>query len=185
MSAEDQRRIALAEQAVAFARGMLEPGRAVILDVETASMPGPICEIAVIDAASGLTLLDTLVNPGVAIDPAAYAVHGIGDSEVTAPGIAAWPTVFGQLCQVVAGRKLLAYNADFDRDMIWADCQRYGIADPWVMDAGNWADVMVPRSHHRYQTWFLKNEGGHRAAGDVAATRQHLLEMTEPAPWPR
>ena len=185
MSVEDQRLVCLAEQAVAFARQMTQPGRAVILDVETAWMFGPICEIAVIDAFSGTLLLNTLVNPGVAIDPAAYAVHGISDSEVSAPDVPMWPAVFDQLRAVVAGRTILAYNADYDRDAIWADCRRYGLADLWVMDAANWADVMAPRSHHRYQTWFLKNEGGHRAAGDVATTRRHLLEMTEPAPWPR
>ncbi|MGW4093747.1 hypothetical protein [Nocardia sp. NPDC004750] len=44
--------------------------------------------VAVIDAATGKALLDTLVNPGpgMPIAPGAFAVHGITDAEVTADG---------------------------------------------------------------------------------------------------
>ena len=42
---------------------------------------GAIVEIAVIDACSGTTLLDTLVNPGVPIQPGAQAIHGITDAD--------------------------------------------------------------------------------------------------------
>ncbi|TMQ99262.1 hypothetical protein ETD83_18085 [Actinomadura soli] len=44
-----------------------------------------IVEIALIDAATGETLLDTLVNPGTArVEPEARAVHGISDTELAA-----------------------------------------------------------------------------------------------------
>lgn len=184
ISAQDCRQIELAQQAVDFARAMLRPGRAVILDVETVSLLGPVCEIAVIDASSGVVLLDTLVNPGAAIDPNAYAVHGITDAQVCAHGVPAFPEVFPRLQAVTAGRTVLAYNADYDRDTVWADCRRYGLLDSWLMDPDHWADVMVRRSQHRYTTRLLKNGGGHRAADDVAETRRHLLDMTELAPWP-
>lgn len=85
--ASDMQLHSAAGAAVRFARAMLEPGRAVILDTETTDLHGAVCEIAVIDAATGGTLLDTLVNPGVPIQPGAHAVHGISDSEVTADGI--------------------------------------------------------------------------------------------------
>ena len=184
ISAHDHRQIELAEQAVDFARTMLTAGRAVILDVETVSLLGPVCEIAVIDASSGALLLDTLVNPGVDMDPQAYAVHGITDAQVRAPGVPSFAEVFPRLRAVAQGRSVLAYNADYDRDTVWADCRRYGLCDDWLMNSGNWADVMVMRSQHRYTTRMLKNGGGHRAADDVAETRRHLLEMTELAPWP-
>ena len=61
---------------------MLRPGRAVILDVETTDLHGRVCELAVIDT-NGATLFDTLVNPGCPISPAATAVHGIIDADVT------------------------------------------------------------------------------------------------------
>lgn len=183
-SAEDRELIERAEAAVVFARRMLEPGTAVIFDVETVSLGGPICEIAMVDAASGVTLVDTLVNPGVPIEAGAYAVHGISDAEVNAPAVPSWPSVWERLLPLVAGRMILAYNADYDREAVTADCRRYGLADSWLTDQRSWADVMVPRSDHLYMNRFLRNDGGHRALGDVHQTRRHLLAMTVPTPWP-
>nr|WP_052478641.1 3'-5' exonuclease [Kibdelosporangium sp. MJ126-NF4]CEL19672.1 hypothetical protein [Kibdelosporangium sp. MJ126-NF4]CTQ94528.1 hypothetical protein [Kibdelosporangium sp. MJ126-NF4] len=166
--------------AVRFARAMLEPGRAVILDTETTDLHGAICEIAVIDACTGKTLLDTLVNPGVPIQPGAQAVHGILDSEVTAPGVPDWPTVYKRLLRVTKDRIVLAYNADYDRGVITADCHKHGIRRTRLADLGHWADVMLPRSDHAHSRRWLPNGGGHRALGDVEQTRQHLLRMTAP-----
>lgn len=42
---------------------MLRLGSARILDVETTGLNGAVVEIAIIDAATGQTLLATLVNP--------------------------------------------------------------------------------------------------------------------------
>ncbi|MGW5081417.1 3'-5' exonuclease [Micromonospora echinospora] len=45
-----------------------------------------VIEIAVIDAHTGAALLDTLVNPGMPIQPGAQAIHGItGDDVADAP----------------------------------------------------------------------------------------------------
>jgi DNA polymerase III epsilon subunit-like protein len=166
--------------AIRFARAMLEPDVAVILDTETVSLGGPVCEIAVIDACTGKTLLDTLVNPGVPIEQGAFAVHGISDSEVTAPGIPDWPTVYKRLLRVTKDRIVLAYNADYDRRVIAADCGRHGIRRSRLAKVGHWSDVMVPRSDHAHSRRWLRNGGGHRALGDVQQTRQHLLRMTAP-----
>lgn len=166
--------------AVRFARAMLEPRAAVILDTETTDLHGAICEIAVIDACTGKTLLDTLVNPGVPIQPGAFAVHGITDSEVSAPGVPDWPTVYKRLLRVTKNRIVLAYNADYDRGVITADSHRHGIRRTRLAERGHWADVMVPRSDHVHSRRWLPNGGGHRALGDVEQTRQHLLRMTAP-----
>lgn len=166
--------------AIRFARAMLEPGKAVILDTETVSLHGAICEIAVIDACTGKTLLDSLVNPGVPIEQTAFAIHGITDSMVTAPGVPDWPTVYRRLLRVTKGRIVLAYNADYDRQVIMSDCQRHGIRRSRLADVDHWADVMVPRSDHAHSRRWLRNGGGHRALGDVQQTRQHLLRMTAP-----
>ncbi|WP_394622373.1 exonuclease domain-containing protein (plasmid) [Lentzea sp. JNUCC 0626] len=166
--------------AVNFARAMLEPGCAVILDTETTDLHGAICEIAVIDACTGRTLLNTLVNPGVPIEPGAHAVHGITDSEVTAPGVPTWPTVYKRLLRATAGRIVLAYNASYDRNVITLDCERHGMRRSRLTKVEHWADVMVPRSEHAHSRRWLRNGGGHRALGDVQLTRQHLLRMTKP-----
>lgn len=166
--------------AIRFARTMLEPGRAVILDTETTDLHGAICEIAVIDACTGKTLLDTLVNPGVPIEPGAFEIHGITDSEVTAAGVPDWPTVYKRLLRVTKDRIVLAYNADYDRGVVTADCERAGIHRTRLAQVSHWADVMIPRSDHAHAYRWLANGGGHRALGDVQQTRQHLLRMTAP-----
>lgn len=167
--------------AIRFARAMLEPDTAVILDTETTDLYGAVIEIAVIDACTGKTLLDTLVNPGnVPITEGAFAVHGITESQVTAPGIPDWPTVYKRLLRVTKDRIVLAYNASYDQSVIVADCARHGITRTRLAETRQWADVMVPRSDHAHSRRWLPNGGGHRALGDVRQTRQHLLHMTKP-----
>ena len=65
-------------------------------------------EIAVLDAATGDVLLDTLVNPGCPVQPAARWVHSIGDDQLAAspPLAEVWP----RLLEATAGRTVLAYN---------------------------------------------------------------------------
>ncbi|AOS94944.1 hypothetical protein AN480_28290 (plasmid) [Mycobacterium intracellulare subsp. chimaera] len=184
VSTAAQIRIRRAQAAVMFARRVLQDGAAVILDVETASLFGPICEIAIIDAASGAVAVNTLINPGVPIEPETFAVHGISDADVSAVGVPTWPEIWQQLLASVAGRVILAYNAAYDLQAVQADCRRYNLPNSWLTDQSNWADVMVPRSDHRYSPRLLRNGGAHRALGDVQQTRRHLLTMTQPAPWP-
>ena len=69
------------DQAVTWARTMLTPGRAVVIDCETTDLPGVLCEIAVVDT-SGKILLSTLVNPCRPIVPDATRVHNITDKMV-------------------------------------------------------------------------------------------------------
>ncbi|MGW4719403.1 3'-5' exonuclease [Nocardia sp. NPDC004260] len=166
--------------AIRFARAMLAPGAAVILDCETTDLYGAICEIAVIDACTGKTLLDTLVNPGMPIQPGAQAIHGLTDEQVTAAGVPTWPAVYKRLLRITKGRTICAYKADYDQSVIAADCARYGITRTRLTHSNHWADVMVPRSEHaRFPGW-LPNGGGHRALGDVQTTREHLQRMTAP-----
>ena len=167
--------------AIRFARGMLEPGAAVILDTETTDLYGAIVELAVIDACTGKTLLDTLVNPGdIAITAGAAAIHGLSDEDVHAEGVPDWPTVYKRLLRVTRNRRILAYNADYDHAVVTADCRRHGITRTRLADSTQWADVMVPRSDHAHSRRWLANGGSHRALGDTQQTRLHLQRMTAP-----
>ncbi|RUQ02473.1 3'-5' exonuclease, partial [Microbacterium sp. HSID17254] len=168
--------------AVRFARAMLEPGRAVILDTETTDLHGAICEIAVIDACTGRTLLDTLVNPGTPIQPGAQMIHGLRDSDVTADGVPDWPTAYRRLLRVTRNRTVRAYSADYGLGVITHDCHRHGIRRTRLADPQHWADVMLPRSDHAHTRHRLPNDGGHRALDDATQTRRHLLRMTAPCP---
>lgn len=164
--------------AARFARAVLAPGRAVIVDTETVSLGGPVCEIAVISADDGHVLLNTLVNPKTPIAPAAQAVHGISDSEVTAAGIPTWAHIYPVFEQLTSGRVILAYNSDYDRGVVENDCARYNIAHAHLCTHRlRWADVMMPRTHYAQARRWMKNDGGHRALGDVLVTRNHLLEI--------
>lgn len=159
-----------------WAAHMLTPGTAVICDVETTALAGAIIEIAVIDAATGQVLLDTLVDPGpIRIEPSAQAVHGISALELLhAP---TWSAVAHQLEQVVDGRTILAYNADFDHSRVVADNTRYHLKLPHIRARTSWDCVMAARTVAENTPKNLCLDAAHRALGDVAATRDILLAL--------
>ncbi len=163
-----------------WAAAMLAPGAACILDTETTSLDGSIIEIAVIDAATGEVLLDTLVDPGaVPIHPDAHAVHGLTDADLA--GAPTWPQVHARLAALTATRKVLAYNAAFDRDRVLHDCRRAGIDPAHLFDPARWHCVMA----RRCQALGLGPDGrlrlgsGHRALADIEATRAVLQLLAD------
>lgn len=159
-----------------WARSMLEPGVAVLLDVETTGLAGAVIEVAVIDAATGATLLDTLVHPGdVAIEPGAQAVHGITLERLA--GAPAWDRIAPKIRVVTRDRVVLAYNAEFDRGRIVADCERYGLRPMHLADPGNWGCVMNRRSDYLCTRRWVALGGGHRALGDCHSARDVLIGM--------
>jgi DNA polymerase III epsilon subunit-like protein len=164
--------------AVRWSREMLAPGVAVIIDTETTDLHGPICDIAAIDAHTGEILLDTLVNPGEPIQPAAAAVHGITDADVaSAPR---WPTVLPQLLEVTRGRQLVAYNSDYDLGVIREDSRRYGVDPGHVGDPANWACLMTRRSDWLRRSRWFPLLGEHRALGDCYAALELLRSLSQP-----
>jgi hypothetical protein len=162
------------------ARADLEPGAAVVLDTETTDLDGVVVEIAVIDAATGQVLLDTLVNPdGVPVEPGARAVHGISDEELAdAPR---WADVVPDFLAAVDGRRILAYNAVFDHARIRATHARAGQPAGQLPLFSRWDCLMEAQT-----TWlrigrWLRLGGGHRARGDAEAARQVLRRLAAPA----
>jgi DNA polymerase III epsilon subunit-like protein len=164
--------------AVNWARAMLEPGAAVILDTETTDLFGAIIEIAVIDAHSGRTLLDTLVDPGCPISAEAQAVHGICDADLT--GAPSWRQVLPRLRRATRNRMILAYNADYDQAVVRADTTRAGLKLGQLGEDERWGCVMLRRSDWQRSPRWLRLGGGHRALGDARAARDVLLGMTSP-----
>jgi DNA polymerase III epsilon subunit-like protein len=158
---------------------MLEPGAAVILDTETTDLYGVVIELAVVDAATGETLLDTLVDPaGEPIAPGAYAVHGISAEQLA--GAPSWAEVLPKLLQVTKNRQVLAYNADFDQSCIATTCSTHGLDLDHLAEIGRWGCVMNRRSDWARTGRWLPLGGGHRALGDALAARDVLLGMTAP-----
>jgi DNA polymerase III epsilon subunit-like protein len=169
--------------AVNWARDMLAPDTAVILDTETTDLFGAIVEIAVIDTATGKTLLDTLVNPGCPIEAGAQAIHGISDADVAdAP---TWDKVLPKLKRITKDRLVLAYNADYDETVVRVDTRAAGLKLGHLADADRWGCVMLRRSDWCRSWRWLPLGGGHRALGDTQAARQVLLQMTAPLGLPK
>lgn len=168
-------------QVINWARAMLRPGAACVLDTETTSLTGVVIEVAVVDAANGEVLLDTLVDPAeVPISPQAREVHGISDEQLAdAPS---WAQVYPQLMQAIGNRRVLAYNAPFDRDRIRSTHARDGLTGPLPTA---WDCLMQKRSTRYRIDYRLPLGGGHRARGDCLAALRVLQEIATVAAAPR
>ena len=156
----------------AWARDVLADPRTAVLDTETTGLQGYVCEICVYEV--GGALLDTLVNPQAPVEPGAARIHGL-----TADKLAdkrtfeeLWPA----LESVLAGRRIVVWNADFDSAVIRRELARLKISAP----ALTWECAM-----RHYSDWywdmpdarFMRLNGGHRAAEDCKAVFARLREM--------
>lgn len=153
------------------ARADLEPGAACVVDCETTGLGGVVVEIAVIDAADGRVLLETLVSPdGVPVEDGARAVHGISDDELaSAPR---WADIALGFLTAVSGRRILAYNSAFDRSRIAETHAHAGLNAACLPPASRWDCLMEAWSAWlRVGRWFPLG-GGHRARDDAEAARQ-------------
>lgn len=179
-------------EAAATARAWLEADP-LILDTETTGLDdqAEVIEISVIDA-RGEVLLDTLVRPSGQIPAEASAIHGITNEDVaTAP---TWAEIHQRLVELVAGRLVIAYGADFDIRLIEQTAARYGLEWQrpetgcamrlYAQRNGEWSD--------RRSTWrWLKlgvaaeasgiNTGGaHRALADCRMALGVIRAMSSP-----
>ncbi|MEV6425040.1 3'-5' exonuclease [Streptomyces sp. NPDC051662] len=160
------------------ARDLLEPGRAVVLDTETTDLVGRIVEIAVIDAATGKKLMDTLVNPGdVEISDGARWVHGITDEMLADKR--PFEKVLPRLRKVTKGRTILAYNSEFDRSTVLRDIARAGKKPMHLEPSTGWYCLMEAYAQWLGSHRWLRLGGSHRAAGDCEAARQVLIEISK------
>lgn len=97
-----------------------------VLDTETTGLEtdDEVISMAVM-AATGEVLFNERVRPTQQIHPGAAAVHGITNDMLA--DAAAFTAVYPRLAEVLAGRLVLAYNADFDDRMLRQTCERYGL----------------------------------------------------------
>lgn len=92
-----------------------------IVDTETTGLgeDAEVVQIGIIDA-GGNVIMDQLIRPLGEIEPEATAVHGLDAAAVSdAP---TWAGIYPRVAQVMNGRKVLAYNADFDARVINQSC---------------------------------------------------------------
>ncbi|MDH6544939.1 3'-5' exonuclease [Streptomyces sp. SPB4] len=159
------------------ARRLLEPDAAVIVDTETTDLYGQTIELAVIDAATGKVLQDTLVKPTEPISAGARYVHGLSDEDVA--GARPFEKVLPRLRKVTKDRVICAYNAGFDRAVILGDTRRAGKKPLHLEPRETWYCLM-----EAYASWlgsrrWLALGGGHRAVGDCAAARDVLVRISK------
>ena len=85
-------------------------------------------------------------------------------------GAPTFPDVFADVLRVTASRRVLAYNAAFDRACLLADSQRHGRDPEHLDDPDTWGCIMRARS-----AWvgtpdhFYPLGAAHRAVGDAIA----------------
>lgn len=164
---------------IRWARTCQQPGEAVVLDTETTGLNGVIIEVAVVDAYDGRVLLDTLVHPeGLGVEPGARAVHGITDAELAdAP---TWQQVLPDLLAAIGDRRILAYNADFDRRAVATTHANAGLDTADLPGAERWECLMEALSTwYRIGRW-LPLGGGHRARADAQAALNVLRTLGAP-----
>lgn len=114
------------QNAIRIAQQMLDQSP-VYLDTETTGVSpmDVVIEVAVLDT-DGSVLLNTLVKSKKPIPRDATAVHGINDIHlINAPE---WGHVWPQLIDVLKGRTLGVYNAEFDIRLLRQTCGLSGIA---------------------------------------------------------
>lgn len=152
----------------------------VLLDTETTSLDGWPVEVAVLDM-SGRVLFDSLMRAPAPVEDSARAVHGITDEELRRAPRAR--RVLDQLAAVLVGKRVLAYNARFDRGVLsrayTAEVQALPLWREWgcVMElaswrAGQWAD------DGRAKAVRLES-AEHRALGDCRAALAVLHRLND------
>ncbi len=198
-------------EAATTARRWLEQG-ALFLDTETTGLHAgaEIVEITLIDSL-GAPVLDTLVRPERPIPPALTRIHGIDNPMVAdAPR---WPEIHEQLLDVIEGRPVVVYNAEFDLRMLTLVARQHTL--PWpdvVRRSGSWTRLendtvthCAMREYARFRgewddrrgdwRWQklgnaarqlgIEVIGAHRALADCRTTLAVVRAMAEGAEAPR
>lgn len=181
------------EKATQRARAALSDARAVIVDTETTDLDGFSVQIAVLGM-DGTVYLDTLVNPLAPIAPEAQAIHGL-TAEVLA-GAPVFGDIEAQLRDILTGRPVWAYNADFDKGILAGDVTRLQSPPIDWTTWRNWARELDWHcamrlyaawygewsTYHQDYRWQRLPGGDHTALGDCRATWAVLRSMAEDKP---
>lgn len=109
---------------VELARSWLS-GNPLFLDTETTGLgkDDQVIQIAIVDS-RGSVVFEAEVCPSVPIHPEAQKVHGISMAQLKASP--KWPEIAPAIERLVAGRRLIAFNAEFDVRLIAQTAQAYG-----------------------------------------------------------
>lgn len=158
-----------------------------VCDTETTGLgaDAEIVQVAVVDGHDGSLLLDRDVRPArAAMDVEAVAIHGLDFRRLsTAPS---WPHVYAELFPLLATRRVVAYNAEFDRRLLEQTCDLFGIPRPsllWdcAMErytewGGSWRSLRSACAVEGIAPW---TDAPHSAAADARLTWRLVRLMAE------
>ena len=163
------------ESAIELAINIFEnKGEYLILDTETSGLTvrDQVIELAIINL-NGRAIYNERFKlmEGIKIHPEASKVNGIYDAD-----LAKCPTFKSQLPlikRITKGKRLLAYNANFDDRMLNQSAVLCGSKFKRIFK-----DIMRPWSDYNHSSKYLKLKGGdHTALGDCMATLECINEM--------
>ena len=148
-----------------------------ILDTETASLKGGVCEIAWLEVDKDLNIVSefcTLVNPEVPIEEGAMSIHGITEDDVRGkPTLAEVASCFSGPIQMVG------HNSSFDKRMLKDAIQietlicTLKLAREYIKNTTNHKLEVLQKELN------LPVQDSHSALGDVHTCRDLLLYLRE------
>jgi DNA polymerase-3 subunit epsilon len=173
--------------ATRWARSLLSGGEFVVLDSETTGLGNPIdfVEVGVLSG-RGEPLFDSLIKPSCPIDPRASRVHG--HTAESLAGERRFFEVYPDLLDVLWSKRVVVYNASYDR-RVWdaavgrlgARASLAGDLAPWECAMRAFAAYVGERSKRGgYKSQKLPG-GDHTALGDARATLRLIQRIAEGA----
>jgi DNA polymerase-3 subunit epsilon len=173
------------EQAARWAKRLLADDSLIAVDVETTGLENAFAVQIAAVARDGEVLFNEYVQPKAVIEEGAIAVHKITPKQVATA--ATFGELLPQLTCILRGRRLVAYNAGFDRSVFERELTRhYGStakASQWLGPLW-WEDAMAPYAVWR-GLWSAKRGsyrnqplgGPHDAVADCKLLLERLREM--------
>ncbi len=180
-------RIGGREDAILWARSLLSGGEFVVLDSETTGLGNPIdfVEVGVVSG-QGEPLFDSLIEPSCPVDPRASRVHG--HTAESLAGERRFLEVYPDLLDVLWAKRVVVYNASYDRRVWDAAVGRLGARAALAGDLAPWECAMRVFATYvgeRSKRGGYKNQklpgGDHTAIGDARATLRLIERMAEGA----
>lgn len=179
--------------AIEWAQDVADDSRVVYLDTETTGLDerAQVIEIGIADA-DGRTILDTLVKSKfLTLPQRTTELTGITEDDLM--GAPSWADVGPRVVRALQGKRVIVYNAEFDRPMVERKCRWYGIGIPapaswecamqaFAAYAGEWNHKRGSYRWHQLskaQSRFCEPSATHRALDDALACRDVVLGMAK------
>jgi len=163
--------------AVHWARDVLR-ANPLVLDTETTGLDdGEICQIAIIDA-TGDMAFNSLVKPVRPIPVEATEIHGITNLMVAKSPT--WKDLAATVADILRGREIVVYNAEYDLRMIYRSHQLSGAQTNGWRTIANWHCAMEMYAQF-YGDWSDYHQSYRWQKLTVACAQQGIDDPVAPA----